>query len=261
MKNLENRTAGNLFILFVYAFGFLFFMARDMRIENKVLRSANVVVSANNHVVEKFASIQNEKYYERDSGEKDYSFGKVCSESELVSDFSEELSRAIAEENEVLYLYRNPETRATVEWFFMDVTGDRRIALAILDACDAYKVDPFIAFSIAYNESRFKVRAKNVNANGTIDRGIFQLNSRTFNNLSEGEFFNPAVSAMNGVKHFAYCSRYASTVERALANYNAGISKAKIRIPESTKEYISNVKSYKEKLQDSFYDSVLDFYF
>ncbi len=260
MKNQENKTAGNLFVLFVYAFSFLFFMAQNMKSENRSLRSAKVIVSANNHVVEKFASIQSERYCESNSDDKDSFFDKVAEESKSASDFSAELGRAIEEENEVLFLYRNPETRASVEWFFIGVSGDRQIALAILDACDMYKVNPFIAFSIAYNESRFKARAKNVNANGTVDRGVFQLNSRTFRNLSERDFFNPSVSAMNGVKHFAYCLRYAATEERAIANYNAGIAKAKVRIPESTREYISKVESYKSKLQNDFYDNVVDYY-
>ena len=63
---------------------------------------------------------------------------------------------AINREDMGLILYRQPQTRAAVEGFYYQVTGNRETAIAILDAAETYNIPLSLAFSIAYAESRFK---------------------------------------------------------------------------------------------------------
>jgi len=111
-----------------------------------------------------------------------------------------------------LLLYRQPQTRAAVEGFYYQVTGNREIAIAILDAADAYSIPLSLAFSLAYAESHFKPYASHVNKNGSIDRGLFQLNSTAFPNLSEAEFFDPKISAQKGLRHLNFFLKTAGKV-------------------------------------------------
>ena len=160
-----------------------------------------------------------------------------------------------------LSLYRSNMSRAAVEWFYTNITENREIALAILEEADKNDIPLSLAFSLAYAESRYKVRAYNANNNGTIDRGLFQLNSSTFPKLTEDDFFNPSVSAKHGLAHLRFCLNTAGNEISALAMYNAGTNRVrKNATPKMTLDYISTIMSYRQGLEKLFYAEVVQFY-
>ena len=160
-----------------------------------------------------------------------------------------------------LSLYRNQDTRSYVEWFYTQVTGSREIALAVLDAASQFNVSPSLAFALAYTESKYKPDATHTNVNGSIDRGLFQLNSYSFPNLTEDQFFDAATSAYYGMSHLSYCLEVSSTQIAGLAKYNAGRGKVEgDRTPQSTLNYIAKILDYQKKLDSNFSTEILAFY-
>ena len=87
-----------------------------------------------------------------------------------------------------LELYRSALSKSSVIWFYNQITGNQDVTLAILTAADANDIPLSLAFALAYTESRYKVTAVNSNTNKSIDRGLFQLNNRSFPQLKEEEF-------------------------------------------------------------------------
>lgn len=183
------------------------------------------------------------------------------SKDELSSSYSLKKTSVSNREDLGLFLYRQPETRAAVEGFYYQVTGSREIAIAILDAAEEYNVPLSLAFSVAYAESQFKPWASHVNQNGSVDRGLFQLNSNAFPNLTEAEFFSPGVSARQGLKHLGYFIKTAGNEVTALAMYNAGAGKVQNnKTPRSTLNYVAAVSSYRAVIEDNFAKDVLVFF-
>ena len=167
---------------------------------------------------------------------------------------------AINREDLGLILYRQPQTRAAVEGFYYQVTGNRETAIAILDAAETYNIPLSLAFSLAYAESHFKPYASHVNKNGSIDRGLFQLNSNAFPNLTEEEFFDPKISALKGLKHLNFFLKTAGNEVTALAMYNAGAAKVSSNnTPHSTLDYVAAINSYRSAIDESFAKDVLVF--
>ena len=150
-----------------------------------------------------------------------------------------------------LYLYRNQLTRPLVERFYTQVTADVEITDAILKAADINDISLPLAFSLAWAESSFQVRALNYNAN-SVDRGLYQLNSRTFPNLREEQFYNPQTNADHGLAHFRYCIEVGKNEVVALAMYNAGVNRVRRGTPYSTLHYVDKILNNKNKLFESF---------
>lgn len=161
-----------------------------------------------------------------------------------------------------LILYRQSMSKAAVERFYTGITGNSEISKAILIEAERNSIPLSLAFALAYTESHFKTRAINHNNNGTIDRGLFQLNSSSFPALSEADFFDPFVSAKYGMKHLKHDLTLAGNNEvSALAMYNAGAGSVRSnRTPQMTLNYIGKIFSYRKKLEDLFYEDVVSFY-
>ena len=150
-----------------------------------------------------------------------------------------------------LYLFRNELTRPLVESFYTRVTANVKITDAILSAADNYEIALPLAFSLAWAESSFKVRALNYNSN-SVDRGLFQLNSRTFPNLKEEQFYDPQTNADYGLAHFRYCIEVGNNELVALAMYNAGVTRVRLGTPYSTLRYVAKILDNERKLIESF---------
>jgi len=150
-----------------------------------------------------------------------------------------------------LYLYRNKLTRSIVENFYTQVTADWEITQAILAAADTNDISLPLAFSLAWVESSYRVKALNRNSN-SVDRGLFQLNSRTFPNLKEEHFYDPSINAQHGLAYFRYCLETGKNEVVALAMYNAGITRVRRGTPYSTLHYIARILDNERQLLESF---------
>ncbi|MCL2801880.1 MAG: lytic transglycosylase domain-containing protein [Treponema sp.] len=155
----------------------------------------------------------------------------------------------------VLEYYRNPDFKEWVIEFFAGITSGREIAAAILDSADEFDVAPALAFALCWEESRFNPYAINRhNRNGTIDRGLFQLNSRSFSHLDISAFYNINANARYGVGHLRYCLNIGGSEISALAMYNAGAGRVtSTGTPYVTLNYISRIIENRRKIESRFH--------
>lgn len=156
-----------------------------------------------------------------------------------------------------LTLYRQPLSRSAVEWFYTQITGNRNVALAILTEADNNEIPLSLAFALAHTESCYNANAVNRNTNATIDRGLFQLNSNSFPELSEADFFDPFVSSKYGMSHLKFCLNTAGNEVPALAMYNAGTGRVRSnKTPQTTLNYVGRILSYQKMLDQLFTEQV-----
>ena len=114
---------------------------------------------------------------------------------------------------------------------------------------------------MAHTESNYNSNATNRNANTTIDRGLFQLNSNSFPALSESDFFDPFVSSKYGMAHLKFCLKTAGNEVSALAMYNAGTGRVRSnKTPQSTLNYVGKIMSYQKMLDQLFEEQVASYF-
>jgi hypothetical protein len=171
----------------------------------------------------------------------------------------EGLSSAFLREPEVrndlvMDSYRNPETRDWVTGFFERICGSPRAAQAILEGAERYSIPPSLAFALSWEESRFNTRAvSRKNRDGSIDRGLFQLNSKSFPKLGDAEFFDPRQNAFYGMAHLRVCLDIGGSEIAALAMYNAGTGRVGSGgTPRQTLDYAARVLSSCRKIDRAF---------
>jgi len=161
----------------------------------------------------------------------------------------------------VLDLYRQDMTHEAVIQFFVDLIGSAEIAMPLLYYADIFSVPALPLISLVWVESRFDKYAINVNQIGSVDRGLFQLNSRTFSSLDERDFFDAQTNVLHGVAYLRYCLKQARNIEEAIAMYNAGIYRVKqSSIPESTQRHVWRIMNYNKKLTKKFQEFILSQY-
>ena len=176
--------------------------------------------------------------------------------------FSEvSLNRLTDDFDNGLTLYRQPLSRTAVEWFYFQVTGNREVTQAILTEAEKNDIPLSLAFSLAHSECNYNSNATNKNANTTIDRGLFQLNSNSFPALSESDFFDPFVSSKYGMAHLKFCLNTAGNEVSALAMYNAGTGRVRSnKTPQSTLNYVGKIMSYQKMLDQLFSEQVASYF-
>lgn len=148
--------------------------------------------------------------------------------------------------------YRDPSTRPDVVQFFTGLTYSEKVARSILENADRLGVPPALAFALAYEESRFKVAAIHDNGD-SVDRGLFQLNSKAFPELGPAQVYDPTVNARYGLSHLEYFLRVGGNEVAALAMYNAGMHRVtKSGTPRKTLDYIFRILSYEQNIESLF---------
>ncbi|TFG64140.1 MAG: lytic transglycosylase [Spirochaetales bacterium] len=151
-----------------------------------------------------------------------------------------------------LALYRNQLTRQVVQRFYAQLTGNKKISDVILLYADQYQVPVSLAFSLAWAESRYYPLAVNRNYS-SVDRGLFQLNSLSFPQLGEQDFFNPSINAKNGLRYLQFCLKTGGNHVVALAMYNAGSNRVEAGgTPRGTLDYIAQVLDYRDIVDHDF---------
>lgn len=166
-------------------------------------------------------------------------------------------------EDPILNAYRTEAQQSWVTAFFTGVlkpagsvsgTTTTEMAAAILSNASAFDISPSLAFALCWAESQFNPAAVNhANRDGSIDRGLFQLNSRSFPKMKDEDFFNPLINAYYGMAHLRWCLDAGGSVVAGLAMYNAGTNRVKgDGTPKRTLDYISYILEFQRKIEDAF---------
>jgi len=155
----------------------------------------------------------------------------------------------------VLEYYRNPEYSGWVIDFFTGICSNREIAMAVLNHAEKFEVSPTLAFALSWEESGFNPSAVNrYNRDGSVDRGLFQLNNRSFPNIDVQLFFDVNTNAYYGIAHLRYCLDSGGSEISALAMYNAGTGRVRTTgAPAVTLNYISRILENKSKIESRFH--------
>jgi hypothetical protein len=154
-------------------------------------------------------------------------------------------------------LFNRPESRELVIDFFTGLCPSREIAEAILVSADWFNIPPALAFALAWEESEFNPLAVNntKNRDGSVDRGLFQLNNRSFPHLELQAFFSPEINSWHAMSHLRYCIDAGKSEIAALAMYNAGTGRVTSSgAPKATLDYISRILENRNKIENSFSD-------
>jgi hypothetical protein len=151
-------------------------------------------------------------------------------------------------------LYLDPESQPRVIEFFAELCNSKPVASTILASANEFEVPPALAFSLCWEESRFNPRAfNNANRDNSVDRGLFQLNNRTFPGLAVQDFYNPEINAHNGMNFLRTCLDAGDTEIIALAMYNAGSGRVRgTGTPLRTLVYISRILENRDKIENHF---------
>ena len=153
--------------------------------------------------------------------------------------------------------YRDPVTKDSTLQFFSSLTRSETIARVILDNADKFDVRPSLAFALALEESDFQVDAINKNGN-SVDRGLFQLNSKSYPKLAIQDFYDPAKNARYGISHLKSCLSEAGNEVAGLAMYNAGNGRvARDATPKKTLNYVSRIIAYEGNISNLFAAKVM----
>jgi len=156
----------------------------------------------------------------------------------------------IAKEDLSLTLYRNEITQKILITYYTKITRSELVTRTILKYADMYNISPALAFALCNRESGFDVYAININKDESIDRGLFQLNSKSFPELGEEDFFSVETNTLFGLKYLKYCLERGQNEIVALSMYNAGENRISNKgAPLITLNYVSRVMEYKESLE------------
>jgi len=179
--------------------------------------------------------------------------------AEAVNEEEDDAAELLLSETEkiddtVLKYFRDPEYKEWVIGFFTGICSNREIALAILENAYKFNIPPSLAFALSWEESKFNPTAvSKYNRNGSVDRGLFQLNNFSFPNLDAGAFFDINTNAYYGLSHLRHCLDSGDNEISALAMYNAGTGKVRTTgAPEVTLNYISRILENRGKIEGQF---------
>lgn len=183
----------------------------------------------------------------------DYTVTSEIKELDLYSPENFAATIVLSDNEDMGYaLYRDPAFRSEIYSFYTGITGSSEIASAVIE--NAYKngISFTLAFSLMWAESGFNPEAVNRNAS-SIDRGLFQLNSKSFPELRTADFFNIQTNAAVGLSYLSYCLRQGENEIVALAIYNAGHYRVSgAGAPLMTLEHISKILDYRAELERNF---------
>jgi hypothetical protein len=164
------------------------------------------------------------------------------------------LAEKTLKEDQILKDYRDAKRQKQVVAFFSSLVKSEDLAKTILAEADVFDVSPSLAFALCWEESRFNPKAVNrANANNTVDRGLFQLNNKSFPKLTTDNFFDPALNAYYGLSHLNWCLEHGGSVVAGLAMYNAGTGKVNADgTPKRTLGYISRILDSQIRIEEAY---------
>ena len=105
-----------------------------------------------------------------------------------------------------------------------------------------------LGLALSFGESSWKARKYNdSNKNGSVDRGLFQLNSLSYPFLTKDQFYDPRVNAKYGIAHIKELYLEEEEIVLALTKYNCGSVN---RINPTTLAHISNILDKEKELNN-----------
>jgi hypothetical protein len=183
----------------------------------------------------------------------DYTITDVVSTLDLYSpeDFAKRV--IVSDSQDIgLALYEDQEYRERIILYYEAITGSREIAETVLRNASVNHIPFSLAFSLMWAESRFNPDAFNRNAS-SIDRGLYQLNSESFPDLSLNQFYDIETNVSTGLSYLRYCLDLGKNEIVALAIYNAGHGRVSgAGAPLMTLDHVSNIMDYKSELERDF---------
>ena len=161
--------------------------------------------------------------------------------------------------DQILEIYRDPDYSEWVVDFFTSICSNREIAQAIMENTEEFDVPPALAFALSWEESNFNPHAVSPhNSDGSVDRGLFQLNSRSFPGLANSAFFDVKINSYYAISHLRHCLDSGGSEVSALAMYNAGAGRVKgAGTPKVTLDYISRILENQRKIENRFHSNLM----
>jgi hypothetical protein len=193
----------------------------------------------------------------QDQAEEFYDLSELIEEEASSKENVHFFARPVIERQDLIQeLYRDQESRERVVDFFAGICDSREIAEVILANADKYDISPALALALAWEESRLNPRAvNNRNRDQSIDRGLFQLNNRSFPRLDIQAFFNPELNANYGMSHLRHCLDIGGYEIAALAMHNAGTVRVRSTgTPKTTLDYISRILDNRNEIEGYFHE-------
>ncbi|MCG8570704.1 MAG: lytic transglycosylase domain-containing protein [Spirochaetes bacterium] len=173
----------------------------------------------------------------------------------IIVSFAESKRVALASPNitEKEPIYHSTQDSVMHE-YFTQVIGDEKIARLVINYSNKHDIDPTLLVALMETESSFNPKAKNHNRNGSVDRGLCQLNNKTFPDLKIKDFYDPATNIRLACELLRWCFDSADgSIEIALAYYNAGYGNvSREKVGKTTLNYIHKIIRYQEKHQKNF---------
>lgn len=158
------------------------------------------------------------------------------------------------------YIEREIRQEAIIS-YYTEIVGCKEIVTSVLAAAREYNIYNIdILFALMWKESQFSSTAINRNS-GSIDRGLFQLNSTAYAKYPEEQFFNIEWNIRTGVRHYATELAAANgDYLTALYAYNAGRSRRE-NPPPRTIAYATDILQTAERYaseKDEYIQHVLN---
>ena len=136
--------------------------------------------------------------------------------------------------------------------YYTDLIENEDIAKLAITYSEKEGIETSLLVALMKTESNFNPNAINYNYNGSVDRGLCQLNNKTFPNLSKQDFYNPETNIKIAASFLNWCLRNSDyNLVRALAYYNAGWGNVtNENVGDLTLNYIQKITTYKKSFDD-----------
>ena len=136
--------------------------------------------------------------------------------------------------------------------YYTDLIENEDIAKLAITYSEKEGIETSLLVALMKTESNFNPNAINYNYNGSVDRGLCQLNNKTFPNLSKQDFYNPETNIKIAASFLNWCLRNSDyNLVRALAYYNAGWGNVtNENVGDLTLNYIQKITTYKKTFDD-----------
>lgn len=136
--------------------------------------------------------------------------------------------------------------------YYAGVIENEDIARLAIAYSEKEGIETSLLVALMKTESNFNPNAINYNYNGSVDRGICQLNSKTFPDLSKQDFYDPETNIKTAAAFLHWCLENTDyNLVRALACYNAGWGNVtNENVGDLTLNYIQKITTYKKSFED-----------